>query len=232
MHRGCGIALLLLVASACGNGGSGRRAGSEPLPSSEPSRPAPASGGAQAPMFAGASRGGEDRARALAGTPMMEAERRRREALERAQGPERLEEDRMARGRAIAAEMRAAAAESARDEGDECQQAWAAQGALREELPAAGRPSEEEFLRTCRAMPERERRCMSPVYFEGHLQECAEAQAETMARIRREGRMRTAEGRGRPVIEVDVAPTSGGSAAPQPAPETAAPAPRRVPMPE
>jgi hypothetical protein len=249
---GCGIGCALIGAvvlaapiTGCGNRSSAPRAGSEPLPSSRPPMAVP-SGDRGGPMFAGPATG--DRrslAAGYAGSPMIEEARRRETAAERLMSEDQIRREREARGRAIAADMERAAASEAREPGsDECAASWAAQQALRDQLPSAGGASREDYLRACRAMPEADRRCMSPVYFRQHMQECAEVQAASQERVRRQGHLAAGAGHeGRqPTITPDVAgdapppaeegATGADGTTPTPTP-TATPTvgPVRVPMP-
>lgn len=228
-----GLGIAGLGIAACGNRSTAPRAGSEPLPSSRPPSAGVASGNRGGPMFAGPA-AGDRRALAggFAGSRMAEEARRREEAAERMMSPEQLHRERETRGRAIAADMERAAASASREPGsDECDESWAAQQALRDELPSPDGAAREEYLRACRAMPEADRRCMSPVYFRAHMQECAEVQADAQERVRRQGRLAAGVGRGQPVITPDVAgdapaPTAEDATAP-----TATPTPTRTPTP-
>lgn len=200
-------ALLALALSAplagCGGGESSadapRRAGSEPIPSSQPRVAVPASS-SSAPMFAGAAAGPPrlrpgQRPGGIFGQALAEEERAR--AAERG-GPERLE-DPDAEGRRIAletmeelreAQAAARAAGGDDEDGDDgpCDEAWDARVAQRRHLDRNATPAEQRrsFMARCRALPEDQRQCMSPSYQAAHPQECAEIQDRAARRIARE----------------------------------------------
>ena len=192
--RALAFALLLTVPSVaavigslgCGGGErSATQAGSQPLPSSQTPRAAPSGGGGGGGggrAFFGGAAGGRG-AREVAGTPRMQKLLRDREARLHPPGPERLgEAQRQAEGRELADGLRTAAAGV---EGDECEQAWAAREHMHEELRTRPGETRVEYLRTCRAMPEAERRCQSPTYYADHAQECTTVQQEVGERALR-----------------------------------------------
>ena len=158
-------------------------AGRQPLPSSEPPRAAPSGSGSSTPMFA---RGGTgSRSAALARTPMIREEMERQEREARARGPIRIG-GQEADGRAFGQELQAAAVQAESD--DICEQAWAAQAVARERAGARVTPADErEYLRGCRAMPEAERNCTSPLYVRDHTAECEQIHQDAMERLQRQG---------------------------------------------
>lgn len=174
----------IVIGSGCGSGdrGGGRRAGSEPIPSSEPAYSAPAS--SSAPMFPGAartpdlSRGGNPGG--LIGEAIAQEQRRRRAEVEALPQPLR---DPEAEGRLIAREtMEATPIPEESDEGP-CVDAWnlrVARGS------SSGAEQRRSFLATCNALPEEEQRCMSPTYQGQHAQECGELAARRGRRALRE----------------------------------------------
>jgi hypothetical protein len=177
-----GLALLFVLA-ACDSGPRAPRAGSQPLPSSEAPRFRPAADGRSRPMFSGPAAG--DRTKALAGTRMMRDERAREEREAAARGPVRIGGE-QERGQRLSARMGEAAA--AADPADPCEQGWAAQQAMREELGARGQAqSQQDYLRACRELPEDQRNCMSPAYLRDHAEECERVQTESMERLQRQG---------------------------------------------
>ncbi|MDQ3031908.1 MAG: hypothetical protein M3Y87_05775 [Myxococcota bacterium] len=163
--------VLACATSGCGGGEDhhARPAGSEPIPSSQPPPPVPASS-SSAPMFAGAAtppdfRSGGGRPGGRIGEFLAEEERRLR--VERESRPQRLA-DPTADGHAIARETLAALPPPEEGEDASCVDAWNLR-ALR------GRAGDRaQFMVTCRALPEDQRRCMSPSYQGSHAQECAE----------------------------------------------------------
>lgn len=172
-------ALAIPMIAGCGSDGRSRPAGSEPIPSSQPPPSVPYSSpeprfpvaATPPPLARGGSPGG------MIGEILAEEERRLR--LERESRPQRLD-DPTAHGRDIARETVAALPPPEEGEDASCRDAWNLRA-------ARGRTGDRaHFMATCRALPEDQRRCMSPSYQGSHAQECAEIGARQGRRALRE----------------------------------------------
>jgi hypothetical protein len=228
---------LTLAITACGGGDTGPQAGRVPPPSQESPRALPMSGSGAggAPMFSGGgrARGGG----ALAGTPWME--KARRESERQLAGPQRLgESQRQIEGQRIAQELQQAAAQARASadpddasEPPECVEQWGARQSVVEGIGGEDPTSRATFMRICRAMPEPQRRCGTPSYFESHRDECVELQTTQGERAMRQGHV---VGRDGPVRHMQLDPRQGSGSGPQalaPTPTPTAPTPTPTPTP-
>lgn len=166
--RRVSFALLLaaVMHGGCGSSTEERRAGSEPLPSSETSPlPPPPPESSSGPMFAGVSHEFQRGERPRGGIigRAFDAVLREQQA-----GPQRIESPEAAGERISEELMRSEPARDNQTEEDACEEAW-------NHRPSSRRRGDlREFLRACRALPEAQQRCMSRAYLEQHADECAE----------------------------------------------------------
>lgn len=185
--RSLGLVIACVLIAGCGETETAARpppAGRQPLPSSSAAPAPPSGGGSVSPMFAGGSDHSDFGAR-LARTPRIREARAWEEAQKRRPGPIRIGGEYVSNGD-LGRQM-LAAADEAPDGSDACDEAWRARAVMSERTGASStRAEERDFLAACRALPEAQRNCESPLYYRDHNEECDELRAEATARARRE----------------------------------------------